>query len=175
MNCDDLLTQEAINVTGTSVDNEKKDRLVALVASGKSRYYLGVDLTPEQVQRLRPEEIIILHNKYDKVLGALMVKSLGRSIVKLYTKAVSAFVTLDCENDLFDDLIQDPVIVNGISEVSRNLYYKFGSLLAPFSAGLITFQHINFSAIKNGLFQSGDGDGDGGEVFGEPTEPSDSH
>jgi len=162
MNCDDLLSQEGINVTATPTDNyeEKKERLLTLVASGKSQLYLGLQLTPEQVQRLKPDEIVFLHNRYDKVLGAQMVKSLGHSIIKLYTKVMGTFFDLDNEDDLTYDLQKDPVLINSLGEITRVLYYKFGSLLAPFSAGLITFQHIKLFPIKNGPFESGDENGE---------------
>lgn len=175
MNCDDLI--EPINVSQTTCDNyaEKRERVLNIACSGKSKMYFGVDLTPEQAQTLNQNDVIMLHNRYEKVLGSQMTKSIGQSIIRVYAKVVSKVVCLDSEDELLDDLNKDPVIHTCIGEVSRTLYFKFGSLIAPLSASLITFNHINFSAFKNGIFDSARGDNDDcSDTDREPTDDNNS-
>lgn len=165
MNADELLNQEFIQPATTDENYaEKREKVLSIVASGKSKVYFNLDLSIEQTQNLSPPDILNLHQKYVNLLGAQIVKSIGGSIIHLYTKIVSKVFDLDSEIELFDELRRDPVIFKSLEDFSRIIYFKFGSLLAPLSFGLITFQHINFESIKNGAlarYEYGSNEDDG--------------
>lgn len=160
MNADDLLN-EGFSATfiPDEIDdtrNDKREKLLTIVVAGKSKAFLGVQITPEQVNSLSPEEIDTYFSRYERVLGSQMVKSLGKTIIKIYSKFMNRFIGVDSEEDLSYDLHQDPIISNTMGSVACSLYYRFGTLLAPFTAGLITFNHLNFSSIKNEQTNYGD-------------------
>ena len=153
MNAEDLLNEgfSATAFPGEIDDTlrEKREKLLTIVVAGKSKAFLGVDIAPDQVQALSPEEINTYFFRYERVLGSKMVNSLGKTIIKMYSKVMSHFVGVDSEDDLSHDLHQDPIISHSLGSVACDLYYRFGTLLAPMAAGLITFNHLNFSSIKS--------------------------
>lgn len=152
MNCDELLlnAQEAVmsDEVSTSVMN-KKEKLYSLAACGKTKQYLGTEFSIEQIQQMSSADIEKYYTRYEAQLGSKMVKSLGQTVIGLYTKLVSQFFPLDSSQDLMYDLSQDPVLTKSLESLSCDLFYRFGGLLSPVVMGLITFNHIDFMAIKN--------------------------
>ena len=69
-------------------DNEirdKRERLVACVLSCNSKMYLGKEYTEEQINKMDYNSINTLLNRYESVLSSQMTKSLGKSIINLYS------------------------------------------------------------------------------------------
>lgn len=151
MNCDELLMQTAtdIEICDSRTIPDKKERLYSLAVCGKTKHYLGQQLTVEEVQHLSSEDIEKYHGRYESVLGSKMVRSIGQTVIGLYTKIFGHFTPLDSEEDLTHDLTHDPVVSKSLESLACGLYYRFGALLVPFVAGLITFKHINFQNKKD--------------------------
>ena len=148
MNCDELLNLPGSDGTLPEVMN-KKEKLYSLAASGKTKQYLGVELSWEQIQHLSPEDIEKFYSRFEAHLGSKIVKSLGHTVLSIYTKLVSRFAPIDSEQDFIYDLTQDPVLTKSLESLGCDLYYKYGNLLAPLIAGLITFNHIDLNLVKN--------------------------
>ena len=64
---------------------DKRERLVACVISGNSKMYLGKEYTEEQINKMDCNDVNTLLNRYESVLSAQMTKSLGKSIINLYS------------------------------------------------------------------------------------------
>ena len=64
---------------------EKKERLVACVLSGNSKQYLGKEYTEQQINEMDCTNVNTLLNRYESVLSAQMTKSLGKSVINLYS------------------------------------------------------------------------------------------
>ena len=64
---------------------EKRERLVACVLSGNSKTYLGKECTEQQINELDCNNVNTLLNRYKSVLSAQMTKSLGKSVISLYS------------------------------------------------------------------------------------------
>lgn len=158
MNCDELLEERFVDDSVVESTNlmQKKERLYALAACGKTRQYLGTEVTIEQIQQMSSENIEKLYCRYEAQLGSRMVKSIGRTVLDLYTKVIGRFFVVDSEQDFMHDLTQDPVITKSLETLGCELYYQVGTLLAPVIAGLITFNHINFYDLKNDRSRSED-------------------
>ena len=76
-----------------------------------------------------------------------MVKSLGKSIISMYSMAALGISNQDA---LSKDLENDPFLNSALQRFTCELYYKFGSFLAPLSVGLITSRHYLSEQNKNG-------------------------
>jgi len=153
MNCDELLLMTSTGSSQEEITNEKslldkKEKLYSLAACNKTKQYLGTQLTVEQVQQLSPQDIIKYFNRYESLLGAKMVKSLGHTVIGLYAKATSRVFNVDSEADLAYDLSQDPILTRTLETLGCDMYYRFGSLLAPVAASMITLKHIKFNHIE---------------------------
>jgi hypothetical protein len=136
------------NQPPVAIDNVKRDRIYSVVASGKSKQYLGKSLSIEDAQKLTDEEVERLHERYSSLLGSKLVKSLGQVIVKLYSSTVSKYLPLDVEK-LSNELSDNPIVTNALGSYSCFLHYKFGHLLAPVAVALITFNNLNSVPIIN--------------------------
>ena len=64
---------------------DNRERLVACVLSGNSKMYLGKEYNEQQINEKDYNSINTLLNRYESVLSAQMTKSLGKSIINLYS------------------------------------------------------------------------------------------
>ena len=74
---------------GVSRDPPESDvnrhKFIKCIVTGNSKQYLQKDYTEEQVKKLSSEEVNKLFNIYEMKLLGQMVKSLGKSIIKMYS------------------------------------------------------------------------------------------
>ena len=121
--------------------NSKKQKLLECVLTGNSKSYLGKIYTEEQINKLTDEEINKLFSVYESKLSGQMVKSLGKSIIHMYSIAACSVLRINNQDDLSNDLENDPFLNSALQRFTCELYYRFGSFLAPLSVGLITGRH----------------------------------
>ena len=88
-----------------------------------------------------------LLNRYESVLSAQMTKSLGKSIINLYSNLACSVLGVGNQQELSADLESDPFLNTALQRFTCNLYYCFGSLLAPVSVGIITGKHYAKNSV----------------------------
>ena len=79
-----------------------------------------------------------------------MVKSLGRSVIHMYSMGACAALGISNQDVLSEDLENDPFLNSALQRFTCELYYRFGSFLAPLSVGIITSRHYLSERNKNG-------------------------
>ena len=80
-----------------------------------------------------------------------MVKSLGRSIINMYSMGACSVLRITNQDALSEDLENNPFLNSALQRFTCELYYRFGSFLAPLSVGIITSRHYLLSERnKNG-------------------------
>ena len=89
---------------------DKRERLVACVLSGNSKMYLGKEYTEQQINEMDCTNVNMLLNRYESVLSAQMTKSLGKSIINLYSNIACSVLGVGNQQDLSDDLECDPFL-----------------------------------------------------------------
>ena len=119
---------------------DKRERLVACVLSD-SEMYLGKEFTEQQINEMDCTNVNTLLNRYESVLSAQMTKSLGKSVINLYSNIACSVLGIGNQQDLSNDLECDPFLNTAMQRFRCNLYYRFGALLAPVSVGIITGKH----------------------------------
>ena len=136
---------------------DKRERLVVCVLSGNSKMYLGKEYTETQINEMDCTNVNSLLNRYESVLSAQMTKSLGKSVINLYSNIACSVLGVDNQQDLSDDLECDPFLNTAMQRFTCDLYYRFGALLAPVSVGIITGKHYAKNSITklNGRSNSG--------------------
>ena len=136
---------------------EKRERLVACVLSGNSKMYLGKEYTEQQINEMDYNSINTLLNRYESVLSAQMTKSLGKSVINLYSNLACSLLGVGNQQELSTDLECDPFLNTAMQRFTCDLYYRFGALLAPVSVGIITGKHYAKNSITklNGRSNSG--------------------
>ena len=126
---------------------DKRERLVACVLSGNSKMYLGKEYTEEQINKMDCNEVSTLLNRYESVLSAQMTKSLGKSIINLYSNIACSVLSVGNQQELSTNLECDPFLNTAMQRFTCDLYYRFGALLAPVFVGIITGKHYAKSSI----------------------------
>ena len=126
---------------------DKRERLVACVLSGNSKMYLGKEYTEQQINEMDYNSINTLLNRYESVLSAQMTKSLGKSIINLYSNLTCSVLGVGNQQELSTDLECGPFLNTAKQRFRCDLYYQFGALLAPISVGIITGKHYTKNSI----------------------------
>ena len=153
---------------------EKRERLVACVLSGNSKMYLGKEYTEQQINEMDCTDVNTLLNRYESVLSAQMTKSLGKSVINLYSNIACSVLGVDNQQDLSDDLECDPFLNTATQRFTCDLYYRFCALLAPVSVGIITGKHYAKNSITklNGRSNSGTSESEKTGYCNETEKPS---
>ena len=76
--------------------------------------YLGKEYTEQQITLL---------NRYESILSSQMTKSLGKSIINLYSNLAYSLLGVGNQQDLSDDLECDPFLNTALQRLMCDLYY----------------------------------------------------
>ena len=82
---------------------DKRERLVTCVLSGNSKTYLGKEYTEQQINEMDCNNVNTLLNRYESGLSAQMTKSLGKSVINLYSNIACSVLGIGNWQDLNDD------------------------------------------------------------------------
>ena len=126
---------------------DKRERLVVCVLSGNSKTYLGKEYTEQQINEMVSNNINLLSNRYQSVLSAQMTKSLGESVINLYSNVVCSVLGIGNQQDLSNNLECILVLNTAMQRFTCDLYYRFGTLLSPISVGIITGKHYAKNSV----------------------------
>ena len=85
-----------------------------------------------------------------------MVKSLGKSIINMYSMGACSALGIRNQEDLSEDLENDPFLNSALQRFTCELYYRFSSFLAPLSIAIITSRHYLSEHNKNREHGTGD-------------------
>ena len=138
--------------------------------------YLGKEYTEQQINEMDCTNVNTLLNRYESVSSAQMTKSLGKSVINLYSNIACSVLGVGGQQDLSDDLECDPFLNTALQRLTCDLYYRFGALLAPASIAIITGKHYakNSVTILNGRSDSGNCDPAKSRDCNQTEEPSES-
>ena len=127
------MAEEVISNLGyeTPQSDTKYQNLLECVLTGNSKLYLGKVYTEEQLAKLSEEEVEKLFNNYEAKLSRQMGKSLGHSIINMYSMGACAALGITNQEALSKDLANDPFLNSSLQRFTCELYYRFGSFLAP--------------------------------------------
>ena len=91
-----------------------------------------------------------------------MVKSLGKSVINMYSMGACTVLGITNQEALNKDLDNNPFLNSALQRFTCELYYRFGSFLAPLSVGIIMSRHYSSEHNKNGEQTSEMGDNKNG-------------
>ena len=102
---------------------DKRERLVACVLSGNSIMYLGKEYTEQQINEMDCTNVNTLSNRYESILSVQMTKSLGKSIINLYSSVACSVLGVDNQQELSTYLECDPFLNTAMQRFTCDLYY----------------------------------------------------
>ena len=139
----------------------KRQKLIKSILTRNSKQYLGKAYTKEKINKLSAEEVDNLFSNYEAKLSGQIVKSLSKSIIKMYSMRACAALGMSNQDALSEDLESDPFLNFVLQRFMCKLHHRFGSCLAPLSIGLIMSRHYlleqNVTGTKNGRTNGHDG------------------
>ena len=149
---------------GAPQSDTKHQKLLECILTGNSKLYLGKVYTEEQLAKLNEEEVEKLFNNYEAKLSGQMVKSLGKSIIDMYSMGACSVLGITNQEALSEDHENDPFLNSFLNSFflklfrsflflqrfTCELYYRFRSFLASLSVGIITSRHYLSKRNKNG-------------------------
>ena len=109
--------------------------------------YLGKEYTEQQINEMDCTNVNTLLNRYKSVLSAQMTKSLCKSIINLYSNVACSVLGVGNQQELSTELESDPFLNTALERFTCDSYYRFGTMLAPVSVGIITGKHYAESSI----------------------------
>ena len=158
------MTEELIGNLGYGApqSDTKHQKLLECVLTRISKLYMGKVYTEEQLAKLNKEEVEKLFNNYEAKLSGQMVKSLGKSIINMYSMGACAVLGISNQDALSEDLENDPFLNSALQRFTCKLYYRFSSFFAPLSVGIITSRHYLLSERNQNGGTSATGDNKNG-------------
>ena len=135
---------------GALQSDTKCQKLLECILSRNSKLYLGKVYTEEQLTKLSEEEVEKVFNNYKAKLMGQMLKLLGKSIINMYSMGACSVLGITNQDALNEDLENNPFLNSALQRFTCELYYRFGSFLAPLSVGIITSRHYLSECNKNG-------------------------
>ena len=134
----------------TPQSDTKHQKLLECILTGNSKLYFFKVYTEEQLAKLNEEEVKKFINNYEAKLSGQMVKSLGHSIINMYSMGACTALGITNQEALSEDLENDPFLNSALQRFTGELYYRFDSFLVPLSVGIITSRHYLSEHNKNG-------------------------
>ena len=146
---DEVMTPEVTGESTALVNNETenlRERLIGVAVAGKSREYLGKSITSNEIASLDQKELRKLYARYESHMGGVVTKTMKKHFVTAYTNLVGLFLPKNLpivdRDGLEESLNEGPFIELGLSKWMCGLYHRFGHLLAPVEAVLLTSNHL---------------------------------
>ena len=132
------MAEDIFSSYGVTQSDTKHQKLFKCILTRNSKLYLGKVHTEEQLKKLNEEKVEKLFNNYEAKLSGQMVKSLGKSIINMYSMGACAALGISNQDALSEDLENNPFLNSALQRFTCELYCRFSSFLAPLSIGIIT-------------------------------------
>ena len=125
------LAEEIFSGYESPQSDAKCQKLLECVLTGNSKLYLGKVYTEDQLKKLS-EEVEKLFNNYEAKLSSQMVKSLGRSVINMYSMGACAVLGISNQDALGKDLENDPFLNSALQrftlQIVLQIRFVFSSL-----------------------------------------------
>ena len=107
---------------GAPQSDTKRQKLLECVLTGNSKLYLGKVYKEEKIKELNEEEVEKLFNSYEAKLSGQMVKSLGSSVINVYSMGACSALGITNQDALSEDLENDPFLNSALQRFTCELY-----------------------------------------------------
>ena len=126
---------------------DKRERLVACVLSGNSKTYLEKEYTEQQINEMDCNNVNTLLNRYESVLSAQMTKSLGKSVINLYSNIACSVLGVGNQQELSTDLESDHSLTSLCKDSHAICTITLALCWPLLSVGIITGKHYAKNSI----------------------------
>ena len=122
------MAEELIGNLGyeTPQSDAKRQKLLECILTRNSKLYLGKVYTEEQLTKLNKQKMEKLFKNYEAKLSGQMVKSLGCSIINMYSLGACSALGIRNQEALSEDLENDPFLNSALQRFTCKSYNRFG-------------------------------------------------
>jgi len=135
-----------VKIENNNIDYEYylycKHQLEILIASGKCKDFIGKNITYQELDIMKPEQIIKSFKIYEAARSARINDSISDTFVKCYSKLCNNIIPIQDENKLYNELKNDYLIMTELNKWIGYLSYQLGGVMTLISTGVITFSNI---------------------------------
>ena len=108
---------------------------------------MGKNITSDEIANLDPKELLKLYARYESHMGGIVTKSMKKHFVNTaYTNLVGLFLPKNLaiidREALEESLNEGPFIDLALNKWTCSMYHRFGHMLAPVEAALLTSNHL---------------------------------
>lgn len=137
---------DPINNKESTVSIEENDKQLEIY---KERLISSHIKTLYEIEKMKDEEIIKIYLTHEKNIAEQMKSNLMKLLAKSYVKAMNMAIPIinnnakiEQEEKLEEKLSKDVFIGAFLDQYFPDIYYRYGSLLAPISLAAHTASHI---------------------------------
>ena len=140
------------NEDPTEADIEEKRESLAILASlGTAKDYIGVQMSLGDVKKLSPQDVKKYYYRYQSILGKQVTGGLVENVIKLAVGLSNNIISIDDNDALTNDLLQDELIRRELTTAAGYLVLKGGRFVALASAIFHVIKHIDFTTINESI------------------------
>ena len=130
---------------------EKRESLAILASLGTAKDYLGVQMSLGDVKKLEPKDVKKYYYRYQSILGKQVTGGLVENVIKLAVGLSSKIISIDDDDELSNDLLQDELIRRELTTAAGYFVLKGGRFVALASALFHVVKHIDFTTINKSI------------------------
>ena len=119
-----------------------REQLAVLVSTGKAKEAIGKQLTHEQLKLLTDKDVERYYKRYEAFVGSKTTERMVDSLLTLALRGLQMVIEIDDIEGTKKELKEDYIIHKEMTDFVGRLSLKYGKLLAPLSAALITAKHV---------------------------------
>jgi hypothetical protein len=127
-------------------EDREREKLATLVASGKAKEMIGVDLTQDQVKRLNKKDVKKYFKRYETSLSSRLSEAMVKSFLQLSCRLISGLLPVDGDR-LLEDLEKDYMVTNELSLMAGRLSLNYGKYMAAVSAAMLAVKNVKPTVV----------------------------
>ena len=139
-----------VNDEDTDIEEKRVPR-TCLASLGTAKDYLGVQMSLGDVKKLEPKDVKKYYYRYQSILGKQVTGGLVENVIKLAVGLSSKIISIDDDDELSNDLLQDELIRRELTTAAGYFVLKGGRFVALASALFHVVKHIDFTTINKSI------------------------
>ncbi len=128
-----------------------KHQLEILIATGKCKEFTGKTLTFQELDNMKPDQIIKNFKIYEAARTARINDAISETVVKGYSKLCNYIIPIENENKLYNDLTNDYLVMTELNKWVGYLSFQLGGIMTLLSTGIITFSNTKITNDNKNL------------------------
>ena len=133
-----VASSDQLLVTLGEQAKQAKGDLEVLVATGKTKDFLGKQLTFQDLDYMSEKDLLKYHRIYQSNLALKVNDTFSKIALKSYAKLAKTVLPIEDENKLYDDLRNDYILMNELDKWIGWISLRMGGLMAVATTSLIT-------------------------------------